>query len=100
MIFHITTVEAWERAKAAGTYAADSLDREGFIHCSDEHQVAEVAKRLFAGRPGLVLLQIDPSRLTAKVQYENLEGGKEQYPHVYGPIPLTAIVGAQPFTTE
>lgn len=91
-IFHITSAAEWSRAKANGEYAADSLPSEGFIHCSDRHQVIDVANRLFRGRRDLVLLHIDPGKLPVEVRYENLEGGRELYPHVYGPIGLDAIV--------
>jgi uncharacterized protein (DUF952 family) len=65
---------------------------EGFIHCSNGHQVVWVANQRFRGRTDLVLLHIDPTRLGAQVRYENLEGGEELFPHVYGPIPVTAVV--------
>lgn len=100
LIFHITTAEAWARAQADGAFAADSLPTEGFIHCSHAHQVADVGRRLFRGRPGLVLLHVDPARLGVEVRRENLEGGQELYPHVYGPIPLDAVVEVTPFTAE
>ena len=44
-----------------------------------------------------MLLHIDPGRLDAEVRYENLEGGQQQFPHVYGPIPISAIVDVVPF---
>jgi len=31
------------------------------------------------------------------VRYENLEGGEQLFPHVYGAIPVTAIVDVVPF---
>lgn len=97
-ILHIATGPAWEAACAAGSYTADSLATEGFIHCSDPGQVTAVANRLFLGRTDLVLMQIDASKLEAPVRYENLEGGVELFPHVYGPLPLGAIVRTIAFT--
>jgi uncharacterized protein (DUF952 family) len=38
-IFHITQLEQWEQAKIIGSYRADSLDIEGFIHCSEVSQI-------------------------------------------------------------
>jgi uncharacterized protein (DUF952 family) len=70
---------------------------EGFIHCSDAHQVVWVANQRFRDRQDLVLLHIDPTRLTVEVRYENFEGGEQQFPHVYGPIPISAVVEATPF---
>lgn len=92
MIYHITTQGAWAPALSSGLYTADSLSTEGFIHCSDANQVAWVANTRFAGRTDLLLLVIDPAHLRAEVRYENLEGGAERFPHVYGPIPVGAVL--------
>lgn len=97
MILHITTEGAWAAAKMRGTYTADSLTTEGFIHCSTPAQVVWVANQRFRGRTDLVLLHIDPARVNADVVYENLEGGEMQFPHVYGPIPVSAVVDVMPF---
>jgi uncharacterized protein (DUF952 family) len=96
-IFHITSLATWAEAQAKGSYSADSLVAEGFIHCSDAHQVVWVANQRFRGRQDLVLLHIDPRLLGAEVRYENLEGGQQQFPHVYGPIPISAVVEVAPF---
>ena len=95
-IFHITSAAEWTRARAAGSYAAASLQTEGFIHCSDEHQYRWVAKARFRGRTDLVLLHIDPALIGAEIRYENLESGSELFPHVYGPIPVEAVVKVTP----
>ena len=88
---------AWAEAQANGSYTADSLMDEGFIHCSDAHQVVSVANQRFRGRHDLVLLHVDPRLLGAEVRYENLEGGEQQFPHVYGPIPISAVLEVTPF---
>jgi len=41
-----------------------------------------------------LLLVIDPERLSAEVHFED-PGVGEAYPHVYGPIPLWAVVGVR-----
>jgi uncharacterized protein (DUF952 family) len=91
-IYHITSASEADAAVKLGTYVPDGFAREGFIHCSYEHQVAAVATRLFQGRTDLVLLEIDPSRLVCSVIDENLEGGVELFPHIYGPLPMSAVV--------
>jgi uncharacterized protein (DUF952 family) len=92
MIYHIATRADWGSAQAAGEYTADSLGSEGFIHCSTAGQVRSTANRFFHGRQDLALLTIDEKKVTAEVRYENLEGGKDLFPHIYGPLPLGAIV--------
>ena len=96
LIFHITTCDAWAEAQATGAYTADSLRSEGFIHCSQADQVSWVANTRFRGRTDLLLLHVDESRVGADVRRENLEGGQWLFPHVYGPLPITAVAGATP----
>ena len=96
-LLHITTAAVWNAAQAEGTYRADSLTTEGFIHCSTPSQVVWVANTRFRGRTDLILLHIDPSQLEAEVRYENLEGGEWLFPHVYGPIPASAVVAVTAF---
>ena len=61
-IFHITTREQWNHASLAGKYQDDSLLTEGFIHCSTAAQLAASGRRHFAGKTGLVVLEIDHSK--------------------------------------
>jgi uncharacterized protein (DUF952 family) len=63
----------------------------GFIHCSFAHQVQAIADLIYHGRGDVVLLEIDTSRLEAEVRIENLEGGGQSFPHVYGPLPVAAV---------
>jgi uncharacterized protein (DUF952 family) len=95
-ILHIASRDDWQGAQANGSYAADTLATEGFIHCSTPAQVLGPANALFRGRDELVLLVIDPARVGAEIKYEGVPGG-EQFPHVYGPIDLNAVVRVVPF---
>ena len=70
---------------------------EGFIHCSKREQVIQVADSRFRGQSGLVLLSIDESRVSAEIRYENLEGGQQLFPHVYGEINVDAVVEVTEF---
>jgi uncharacterized protein (DUF952 family) len=97
-LFHITTRDEFEAARASGEdYRPAAFAREGFIHCSYGHQVEATAARHFTGRTGLVLLEIDRNALTWPVVDENLSGGVELFPHVYGPLPITAVTAVHPF---
>ncbi len=64
----------------------------GFIHCSTETQWPEVRARFYADVTDLLLLHIDETRLTVPVRFEQLGDAPEVFPHVYGPIPLDAVV--------
>ena len=70
---------------------------DGFVHCSTEDQVVNVADTRFRGQKGLVLLCIDTDKVTAEIRYENLEGGQELFPHIYGEINTDAVVQVAEF---
>jgi uncharacterized protein (DUF952 family) len=95
LIYHITTAAAWDEARAAGAYAADTLGTEGFIHLSTREQLLGVAERYYRGQPGLVLLAVDEARLAAALRYEESEPGMH-FPHLYGPLNLDAVAAAHP----
>ncbi len=103
-LVHLTERSLWEAALVLGSYEMSTrgrtLEQEGFVHCSLRHQVASVARSLYGSHDApadLVLLVIDPERLTAPVRYEAVVPGGEQFPHVYGPIPVTAVVDVEPW---
>lgn len=97
MILHITTRAEWEAARALGDYRLDTLDSEGFIHCSTPQQVLGPANTMYRGQDGLVLLVIDPARLAAELVYEDCYETGEAFPHIYGPLNLDAVVRVVPF---
>jgi uncharacterized protein (DUF952 family) len=96
-LYHITPQTDWQKALSDGCYTADSLEREGFIHCSTRAQVIATADRFYHGQAGLLLLVIDPQRLGAEVKYETPPGTSEAFPHIYGPLNLEAVVKALDF---
>jgi len=100
IFYHIAHQADWDLAKKAGDYRADSLSTQGFIHCSTSGQVFGVANRLFQGKQDLILLKIDEARLLSPVKYENLEGGQQLFPHIYGPLNLDAVIDIISFIPE
>jgi len=99
-LFHITSATEIDASRVHGEYRPAAFGREGFIHCSYERQVLATADRIFRGRSGLVLLEIDRQRLACPVIDENLEGGAELYPHIYGPLSLNAVHAVHPFPCD
>lgn len=96
MILHITSRNDWEQAVAAGVYRGDTLDSEGFIHCSASRQILGVAEAFYRGRNGLVLLEIDPERVVAPIRWEAI-AAPEPFPHIYGPLNVDAVVAVWDF---
>jgi uncharacterized protein (DUF952 family) len=98
-LYHIATIAQWQAAQTSGSYLAESLETEGFIHCSTETQILQVANAFFRGQQGLVVLEIDRDRLISEVRDEWVDAGgmfpaemSTVFPHVYGPINLDAVV--------
>src|SRR5687767_12068688 len=99
-IYHLVTPPLWESAPEED-YRAGSLDSEGFIHCSFAHQVAWAANRFYATADDLLVLEIDPARLTSPLRVEPPTGAAadaERFPHVYGPLNRAAVVRAHPLS--
>jgi uncharacterized protein (DUF952 family) len=92
LIYHVTTQQAWNEALSKGFYESASLKSEGFIHCSEEHQLAGVLERYFEGQAGLVKLAIDPDKLTSKLVFDWSPSMADTFPHIYGTINLDAVM--------
>ena len=101
-LYHIALPADWESARVSGTYAmstrAVTLAEEGFIHCSRRDQVEATANRYYGDVTELVLLTIEEAALDAPVIDEDLNDTGESFPHVYGPIPVGAVVDARTWT--
>jgi uncharacterized protein (DUF952 family) len=91
-IYHITPLNKWREALESGLYSADSLEKDGFIHCCTKDQTEDVLRTWFREESDLILLEIDPALLSAEVKYEDSHGSKELFPHIYGPLNLDAVV--------
>ncbi|MEY9931635.1 uncharacterized protein (DUF952 family) [Catenulispora sp. GP43] len=98
-IYHIALRTDWADAQAAGQYHVSTrgvtVEQEGFIHASTAGQVEGVANRYYAdvAAEDLVLLVIDPERLTAPLKYDPVPGAAEPFPHIYGPLNVDAVTG-------
>jgi uncharacterized protein (DUF952 family) len=92
IIYHVTTAKDWSEAAIKGFYEHPSLSAEGFIHCSQEHQVAGVLERYFAGQTELLKLVIDTDKLNSKFVFDWSPSTADTFPHVYGTINLDAVV--------
>ena len=101
-LFHITERAAWLAAARSGEYRISTrgvtLEEQGFIHCSLPHQLRAVAEFRYGDAEDLVVLVIDSTKLAAPVRYEVPEPGSEPFPHIYGPVPVTAVTAVIPVT--
>ncbi len=90
-IFHLISEADWEAVHLSEEWRPNSLNEEGFIHCSkDEDQLARVAQRLYADRVDMLALEVDSDRLSYSLVTEASRSG-ELYPHIYGPLQISAV---------
>ena len=90
IILHITQRQQWEEAKLSQAYRGDTLDTEGFIHCSTHRQLIKVANKFFFGQKELIILCIDADRVQSEVKYEEADG--DSFPHIYGSLNVDAVI--------
>ena len=46
----------------------------------------------------LVVLVIDTERVPSEIRYEVPDGASDAFPHIYGPLPVDAVVAIAPVT--
>jgi uncharacterized protein (DUF952 family) len=101
MIYHITSRTSWLDAAKSSAYTADSLATQGFIHCSKAEQVVRVANTWYTSQRGLVLLEIDETRLKSEVRWEpGTDKVEELFPHIYGSLNVDAVIHVHDFNPD
>jgi uncharacterized protein (DUF952 family)/GNAT superfamily N-acetyltransferase len=100
VLLHLIEPADWRAALSDGAVRPPSLQAVGFVHLSTPEQVHVPAERLYPGRRDLVLLVVDPARLTDPVRIEDgvpADPGGVRFPHLYGPLPVTAVIAVVPY---
>ena len=100
VLVHLTDPAGWRAALDTGALRPPSLAGQGFVHLSTPEQVHLPAGRLFPGRRDLVLLVVDPARLTDPVRWAPGVPGDPpgmRFPHLHGPLPTSAVVAVVPY---
>src|SRR5690349_4479313 len=96
IIYKICPALLWQEAESAGSFEGAPVDiQDGYIHFSTEKQVHETAKRHFADQNDLLLIAIDGDSLGKALRYEPSRGG-DLFPHLYAPLPLSAVRWVKP----
>lgn len=94
-LYRLVRAEDWQAAAASGVYRGAEHDaRDGFVHLSTAAQAEDTAERHYSGVPDLLLLTLDARRLDGEIRFEPSSGG-ELFPHLYGTIPVEAVLEVQ-----
>jgi uncharacterized protein (DUF952 family) len=92
-LVHLCSAQSWSHAQQSGELRPQPDD--GFIHLSTLQQVHLPANRLYRGRRDLVLLHVDPGRLSSPLRWEpgvKTDPEAMMFPHLYGPLPVNAVI--------
>lgn len=92
-LYKIMDRAQWDHAEAEQRVPWTAMDLEdGFVHLSSSNQVVDTAHRHFGDAVDLVLIEIDAAALVHDTLRWEASHDDEAYPHVYGDIPLDAVV--------
>jgi uncharacterized protein (DUF952 family)/isopentenyldiphosphate isomerase len=91
-IIHTYEVSQWENQKDNNFYTSESLSSDGFIHCCTSEQLEWVFNRFYKKEKEVVVITLNPEKLTSRVIYEDFGNFKSWFPHIYGPINKEAVV--------
>ncbi|WP_333897458.1 DUF952 domain-containing protein [Brevundimonas aurantiaca] len=95
--YKILTSDDWRRMVTEGRYEGSAVDlADGYIHMSTADQLAETARRHYAGQADLMLLTVDLGGLDDALVWEPSRGGA-LFPHLYAPLPVAAVTTGRPF---
>ena len=103
MLYRIAEPTDWQQAQQTGFFASADLAVEGFIHASEAHQILETARRYYAGRADLILLECDEAALAAagvRVEREWVPGRQQHFAHILGALPLAVVRRTWPLGTD
>lgn len=105
-IYHLIPASIYRTHPPEQPYLPANFAAEGFIHCTAGLEVlVQVANAYFASlEDELLVLEIDPARLTAPLKFEPpvpppgqpAAAGHQAdilFPHIYGPLNPEAVVG-------
>ncbi len=96
--YKIVDAAEWRAAVAEGRYDGAPVDiADGYIHMSTEAQLADTARRHFAGRSDLLLLTVDLSQFGDDLVWEPSRGS-DLFPHLYAPLPVAAVMASRTFS--
>jgi uncharacterized protein (DUF952 family) len=90
--YKVLTGEQMAALERDGSFAGAPVDlQDGYIHLSTAEQLQETLDKHFADQEDLWLAAVDLDALCDTVKWEPSRGG-QLFPHIYGPLPLDAVV--------
>lgn len=97
LVCKILRPSEWETLDRTGVFTGSPDDlRDGYVHLSTPEQVPGSLAKHFAGVAGVVVADVDPSRLPqGTLRWQPSRGGA-LFPHLYAALPRSAVVRVRP----
>lgn len=93
--YKILTAQQWAQFQADGIFYGAPVDlADGYIHLSAAGQLQGTLDKHFAGQSDLIIAGVDLEMLGDLIKWE-ISRGDALFPHIYGPLPLTAVIGTR-----
>jgi uncharacterized protein (DUF952 family) len=98
--FKVLTAAEMQTLEHRGVFAGAPIDlADGYIHLSTAEQLTETVDKHFAGQTELWVAEVDLEALDESVKWEKARGGV-LFPHLYGELPLAAVVAYSPLERD
>ncbi len=98
--YKVLTADKMAALEQEGVFAGAPVDvADGYIHLSTAAQLTETVDKHFAGQTDLHIAAVDLEAMGEAVKWEESRGG-QLFPHLYAPLPLSAVVAYGPMKRE
>ena len=94
--YKVLTADQMAQLEADAVFPGAPVDlADGYIHLSTSQQLDGTVAKHFAGQDDLHIAAVDLEALGEAVRWEASRGGA-LFPHVYAPLPLSAVFAYGP----
>lgn len=97
-IYLIVSQAEYMQAIEKGQLVKESLGSEGFIHASDLPNLTRVANKFYLSCELPMVLEVAVEEIEAEVKWE--AAANSLYPHIYGPLNMSAVVNVHAIVKE
>lgn len=93
--FKILTAEQWAAFERDRVFRGAPVDvADGYIHLSTAEQLEGTLAKHFAGQTRLTIAEVDLTKVADTIRWEAARDG-DLFPHIYGDLPIDAVIGVR-----
>jgi uncharacterized protein (DUF952 family) len=101
LIYKIAHADDWAAAERAGRFDGSAHDKaDGFLHFSTGTQLAQTLRLYYSGQDNLVLAAVEAEALGVALKWEHAPSRGEDFPHLFAPLPLSAVKWTHKLTRD